>query len=92
MKKKEFLTTVANVCGIPVGDVEHVLLTAGEVAADVMGELPEGQSVAVPGFGKFEVDVMAAAFQDQITRPGLKTTRIPYFEPSRKFRKTVAGQ
>lgn len=91
MKQNEFVTTVANVSGLSKAVVRDVLETAGEVVADTLHQTGEA-SVSVPGFGKFEPDVLTITRYNHETgeRQADGRLRIAHFSPGKRLRETVA--
>lgn len=95
MKKKEFLTAVAEISGLSLSVVEAVLRTAGDVVADCLAAYND-EAVRVPGFGTFEPrEVLprhlwrAAPDGGMLPVPGKRGAR---FRPARRFLRVIEGK
>lgn len=99
MNKQELVAEVAEICGLSETAVNEVLRTASLVVADVLSDPDNGgESVQVPGFGRFSAELVApfavwkarpAGGLERVSMPGSKGVR---FKPAKRLRGIVAGQ
>ncbi len=83
MKKKEFVTDVADFTGLSTHVVKQVLCAAGFLAGDALGD---GETVPVPGFGKFiPAPVILVELAPETGRTMRRSEQQMFFQPGKAF-------